>query len=90
MEYAASQGPQVFHPPQPSALAPQPGLDWVTAQSSSYAGEAHSTYQPYSGMGASTSGGNGFAPFDEEPPLLEGRLRGRGDGTGGGSRQPAV
>lgn len=71
MQYQAADPTQVFRPPVPSALAPQPGLDWVTGPSPSYSTDAAyaAPYRPQAGPAVDDS----FGAYEEEPPLLEGR-----------------
>ncbi|KAL6770228.1 hypothetical protein ACKKBG_A34115 [Auxenochlorella protothecoides x Auxenochlorella symbiontica] len=68
MQYGTGVTPQVFVPPQPSVLNPQPGVDWVTPASSSYAPDS-SAYPSYGGVG--TSGHGVYGSFEDEAPLLE-------------------
>lgn len=69
MQYGTGVTPQVFVPPQPSVLNPQPGVDWITPASSSYAPDS-SAYPSYGGVG--TSGHGVYGSFEDEAPLLEG------------------
>ncbi|KFM25630.1 Protein YIPF5 [Auxenochlorella protothecoides] len=68
MQYGTGVTPQVFVPPQPSVLNPQPGVDWITPASSSYAPDS-SAYPSYGGVG--TSGHGVYGSFEDEAPLLE-------------------
>ncbi|RMZ52556.1 hypothetical protein APUTEX25_003699, partial [Auxenochlorella protothecoides] len=52
----------------PSVLNPQPGVDWITPASSSYAPDS-SAYPSYGGVG--TSGHGVYGSFEDEAPLLE-------------------
>lgn len=73
MQYQPTEQPQLFRPPAPSTLTPQPGLDWVTGPSGSYGPDAHNAYPSSYGAQAGSRPESAFGSFDEEPPLLEGK-----------------